>query len=491
MEFRLMKRSSRYKKIENENKQLSLKLGDLKKQLDFSLDNSLGGLVQSAFLQTNLTSFNPILRNNIYAPLTINWMILMYMYKTHGVIQTAIDMPVLDALRGGLELKSNQLGVDELKQIEDELEERGLLESIGEAMTWARLFGGGALIINTNQNPERELNIEAVKKLELYPANRWELMSIWKPGDPTTELTPWEWAAQKDQDYIYFYGEKLHKSRIITLSGKPAPYIIKWQLQGWGMSEVERMVEDFNAYIKTKNVTYDLLEEAKIDVYKFEGFKSQLATEAGTRITRNRVELMNQLKNFNNSIVLDKNDEFEQKQITFAGLAEVMKENRIGIASALRMPMTKLFGLSASGFNSGEDDIENYNAMVESEVRQKLRRPIKTILNLLCAVKYGKVFDIDFEFKPLRMLSAIDEENVKTSKANRYNALYDRMLLDSKEIGEIYQKENLLPIETAAAEGLLDEHPAAPMGIPLGGEDAGAGNIPKKSNKPESEKETV
>ena len=30
----------------------------------------------------------------------------------------------------------------------------------------------------------------------------------------------------------------------------------------------------------------------------------------------------------------------------------------------LKMPITKLFGISAAGFSSGEDDIENYNSMI-------------------------------------------------------------------------------------------------------------------------------
>src|ERR1051325_10753868 len=349
--------------------------------MNFSLQNSLGSLVQSAFLQTNLTSFNPILMNNIYAPLTINWTMLTYMYKTHGIIQTAIDMPVLDALRGGLELSSDQLSVDELSEIEDTLEENGILEAIGEATIWKRLYGGAAIIINTNQDPSTPLSLKGLKKLDLYPCNRWELMSMWKPGDPQVELNPWLWAAARNTEYVYFYGEKLHRSRILTMSGKAAPYIIRWQLQGWGMSEVERMVEDFNSYIKTKNVLYDLLEVAKTDIFRFEGFRNQLASAVGTQKTRERVELMNEMRNFNNAIVMDKLDEYDQKQITFSGLAEVMKENRIGIASALRMPLSKIFGLSATGFNSGEDDIENYNAMVESEVRQPLRKPIKNILN--------------------------------------------------------------------------------------------------------------
>jgi phage-related protein (TIGR01555 family) len=442
--------------------------------------NSLAAVVAGAQMQSNLTSFNPIIQNNIYAPLSINWQILTYMYKTHGIIQTAIDMPVLDALRGGLDIQSGEMDVDDIKELNDDLEENGIMEAIAEAGNWARLYGGGALIINTDQDPATPLDPGRMKRFELYAANRWEMNTNtgWVPQVRAVDGRGGQMMgvpgmyANINSDYFWFYGMKIHSSRVVTIAGKTAPYIIRWQLAGWGMSEVERMVEDFNAYIKTKEVLYELLEEAKIDVYQFENLTAQLATDTGTNLTKRRVQLMNELKSFQNAIVLDKNDVFEQKQITFAGLAEVMKENRIGIAAALRMPLTKLFGLSAAGFNSGEDDIENYNAMVESEVRQKLRRPIKKILNLMCLMKFGTELDHSFQYKPLRVLGAVEEEGVKTSKQNRYLTLYDRSLISSQEMGEITEKENLVPVETDMAKGLLDEHPVGPeMGMEDGEED--------------------
>ena len=449
------------KRLQNENKVLNLKLENLKAQQEFQATNSLTGLIQSAQAQSNLTSFNPILQNNLYAPLTINWTMLMYMYKTHGLIQTAIDMPVLDALRGGLDIQSQELDKDDIKALQDDLEEFSVLETIGEAMVWSRLFGGGGIIVNTDQNPETPLNKLKIKKLELYAANRWELMAAWKPGGFNMAADPFSQYAARIEEYFWFYNEKMHNSRIITLSGKAAPYILRWQLNGWGMSEVERMVEDFNMFLKTREVTYELLEEAKIDVYRLKDFNTQLASASGTQLTKARIQLMNELKNFNKAIIMDTVDEFEQKQITFSGLAEVMKQNMIGIASALRMPLTKIFGISASGFNSGEDDIENYNAMVESEVRQKLRKPIRQVLNLICQMKFGFEPDLHFEFKPLRVMSSVDEEVVKTSKHNRYLADFDRMLLNSQEMGDLLEKEKLVPIETEASKGLLEDHPLA------------------------------
>jgi len=483
--------------LKNQNEKLKVMLNGLKASESTSLQNSLSALVQGAsvFSQSNLTSFNPIINNNIYAPITLNWNILMYMYKTHGVIQTAIDMPVLDSLRGGLEITSDELSTDEVEELEDDMEEDGTLESLVEATTWKRLFGGAALIVNTDSDPSTPLdydNLGAIKKVEFYAANRWELMSVWKPNDLQTQLTPWLWAAAKNSEYVYFYGQKLHKSRVLVMSGKAAPYIIRWQLQGWGMSEIERMVEDFNIYIKSKNVLYDLLNEAKTDIYKFKGFNNQLITQGGTEKALTRMALINQAKNSNNAIGIDLEDEYDQKQIAFSGLAEVMKENRIGIASALRMPLTKLFGISSAGFNSGEDDIENYNAMVESEVRQPMRPVLRKILKLKMAAKFGFEPKFKFGFNPLRVMSSVDEETVKTSKQNRYLADYDRGLISSKEYGDVMQKEELIPIATDAAKGLLDDHPqpAAHGFEGDGGRGEGDPNAPEKKDKEKKPEET-
>lgn len=44
--------------------------------------------------QTAMASFNNLAYFSIYQPITINWTMLSFMYKTHGLLQTAIDMPV-------------------------------------------------------------------------------------------------------------------------------------------------------------------------------------------------------------------------------------------------------------------------------------------------------------------------------------------------------------------------------------------------------------
>lgn len=426
-----------------QNVSLLKQVGELKQA---TLQNSLSGLMSTAFPTSELNSFNTLSYNANYAPLTINWNMLMYLYKTHGVIQAAIDMPVQDAFRGGFDFKSTDLDATDVGDLEDYLENNDVYNVWRWTEIWSRLFGGAALLVNVDgEDPAQPLDLRRIKgkKLTFYAANRWEL----------TE------SSGRYADYYNFYGARMHHSRVVTIAGKEAPYTIKWILQGWGMSDMERMIQPLNLYLLTNNIVYDLLKEAKIDVLQFEGFASQLMTDKGTDIALKRVEAANRGKNAGNAIVLDTKDRFDQKQITFAGLAEIWKENRIGLASALRIPMTKLFGLSASGFNSGEDDIENYNAYVESDVREHAKPMVRKTIEIIQCAQYGGVLDLSFKFKPLRVLDSVQEEAIKTQQHARWFQDYQEGLLTAPEFMQLQESHGLIPISTAVGRGAEPDKP--------------------------------
>jgi len=411
------------------------------------LTNSLTGLAGSMMHQDNISSLIPLFSSNLYSPLTLNYTLLTYMYKTHGVLQTMIDEPVLDAFREGLELQSLELSAENIGELEDFAEEKGIWETVKQVLIWGRLYGGAGAIINVGQDWERPF-VEADMcqgELELYDADRWEFSG-----------------AMRSAKEFLFYGKKLDASRVLTFGGKRAPRIIRAQLSGWGMSEMERAVEDFNMWLRGRNVLYEILDEAKIDVYKIKDYAATLATADGEGLIRARIAATNQIKNFHNALILDKEDEYEVQANSFSGMAEVMRENRFGIASALRMPMTKIFGMSAAGFNAGDDDLENYNAMITSQVREPAKPIVRKVLRLLQLAVFGKVYDISFKFKPLRIIGAVEEETIKSSKQARYVALYSAQLLDAKEIGELLHKDNLVSIQTKAQQGLLPPHVTAP-----------------------------
>lgn len=390
-----------------------------------------------------IQSANPMFYNNRYYMITNMRTLLNEMYIEHGIIQTMIDQPVEDGFRGGFKILSSQLDADDIVQIEKKMEETDVVNKLIEALKWCRLFGGAGLIINVaGEDPSKPFDVETVgegKEVEFYSADRWELANTPYVLQPT----PTESGKLEDVNFNY-YGVSINPSRVLILKGKPAPSLKRLQLQGWGMSELERLVSPMNKFLKNQNVIYELLDEAKLDVYSIDNYAGSVASGQEEAVKK-RIMLTNYMKSYLNALILDAEDKFDQKQLSMAGVSEVLREARYDIASAMKMPVTKIFGMSSAGFNSGDDDIENYNSMIEREVRTPAKGVIKTIVKLMCKVVFDYVpDDIDIEFASLRIMKETEEEQLKTSKYNRFRDLYVNGLITKGEFYNLLQEENVI-----------------------------------------------
>ena len=407
----------------------------------------------SELLRLNtLFTQEPLVRATKHSLITLNWQELTYAYVNFGLVQRFIDQPILDALRGGIVVKSKELG-DKVKDIDIYMKDKGIYDAFINANKWKRLYGGGGLIINTSGKPDQPLNIDDIPQgaeLELYDADLWELNYAFNV-ESVNEFENDEGTGTVKYNY---YGVPLNDQRVIRLSGKRAPALVRRQLRGWGMSELERLMMSINQYMKNQQCIFEGLDEFKLDVYKFTGFNEALATANEEQIAK-KVREVNDNKNFQNAVVLDKEDDYVTKQITFSGLAEMVKEIRVGVACDLNMPITKLFGISSAGFNSGDDDIENYNAMIESEIRQPLRTPLLKVLKIVCKILFGFIpEDLDFEYKPLRILSGEQEEKVKSRKLERILNSLQLGIISVKTACKVINNSNVLDIQIPEVDEL-------------------------------------
>lgn len=377
-------------------------------------------------------------------------------YVEFGLVQTIVDVPVDDGLRGGIEVKSKQLDEEQIAELLVSLDRDDDINTAGQAAKWNRLFGGAGIIVLTDQDPEEPLDLKQINKdtpLEFRAVDMWEL--FWDKQnsegyDPAIQ--------SEDFETYSYYGEKLHKSRVMRLKGFTAPSFIRPRLRGWGFSVVEALVRSINQYLKSQSLAFEVLDEFKVDVYKIKNLVNTLLNANGENLVKKRVALANAQKNFQNAIVMDSEDDWDHKQLSFAGLGEAMKEIRMQVASDMRMPLTKLFGISAAGFNSGEDDIEVYNAMVESQVRNKLKYDLLRICEIKCQKLFGFVpDDISIAFKPLRVLSAVDEETVKTQKFTRVSQAKAAGEITTIEYRDACNKGNLFDITLDTDEAKLSE----------------------------------
>ena len=380
-----------------------------------------------------VSQVDTIFKNNRWYLISNMRQVLSQFYVENGIVQTFIDIPVDDALRGGIEVHTDELDEADIKLLHQKMDREEDFITVGQAMKWVRLFGGGGLIINVDERAEDEFKVENIKKgeenIEFIPVDMWELFSD-RMFAEDNEIERLDKRFADNKTSYNYYGQQIHHSRVLRIKGKRAPSFVRRRLRGWGYSELEGVIKSINQHLKTKALLFEILDEFKIDVFKMEGLQQALATPKGEALVSKRMEVVSAMKNYKSSVIMDANDDYIQKEIQFRGLSDVMNENDKHVASELRIPMTKLFGLSASGFNSGEDDIENYNSMVESQVRAKVKFEIRKIVEIRCQQLFGFVpEDLDFEFKALRMMSTKDEEEVKTHKFNR--------LLQARQAGEI------------------------------------------------------
>jgi hypothetical protein len=126
--------------------------------------------------------------------------------------------------------------------------------------------------------------------------------------------------------------------------------------------------------------------------------------------------------------------------------------------------------------------MENYNALVEGDVREKVLPLIDEVVKLRMQQLFGFIPEFTTKFHPLRILNASEEEDVANKKQTRALNLYDRDLLSGQEVMESLQKDKLLNVESEVLTGA--RVPIGPMDA--NSEDAGEGKGEKA--KPDAKK---
>ncbi len=408
----------------------------------------------------SLSSFNSY--NNISVELlSLQYYLLTYLYKTFGVLGRIIDAPVDKAYKnGGFDLEADSIDEDDIKELKDALVKFQDIKKLKTARKWARLFGGAALIALSGDDLSKPLNPENLynKSLDFMPVDRWQLTY----SLPNINIPGGTWQLTNYQMFNTDSYKEIHSSRVFILYGKEAPWLIQQQVQGWGISAFEQIFQDMNQFFKGRNVLFELLDEAKTDVLKLATLQTALISGDGERALQRMVDMIARNKNYKSQITLSKDDDYEQKQISFSGIAEIFKEIRIMISGASRIPVNELWGEGVTGFGSGEDSLEIYNSLVEDEVRGLDNDVINWVLKLRCYQLFGReVPDLIKTWKKLRVLSAIDEQNISDHKIANVLQLFDRQLLTPQEIMEYLKKQQIFVHDTKALRGDLEDMPLA------------------------------
>lgn len=399
--------------------------------------------------QAVLNYASPIILSLRYIPLANT-------YKSNGFAATAVDLPVSDAFRnGGFEIKSDVLTPDEITELKEKMSDANDLETLKDCLRWGRLYGGGCILIATNQKSDVPLSEQLLKgkPIEFFAVDRWQCV----PNASSLQLAQSfilqdNLMGERGNNQIY------DKSRVLIYTGKTQPYYIRNMLQGWGASIFEDIIPQLTEYLKANSVILELLDEAKIDVLKISGLSQLLQSAKGESVVRRRIEIAAQNKNYKSMIAMDTEDDYDQKQVSFGSLDQIIEKIFLLICSSLRIPYSKIFGRGANGFSSGEDDLENYNAMIDSEIRVPATKILKQMIDIRCLQLFGKKDEsLVIKWKPLRVLSEKEQQEMQTQKINSYVQLLQAGVLTPKQVAEHLANDEIITLSDEELNKLKDD----------------------------------
>ena len=227
-----------------------------------------------------------------------NWQQLDAAYQTNWLARQIVDVPAEDMCREWRSIKCEDAYAIRME------EDRLMLPSlVQEAISWARLYGGGGILMLTGQDLTKPLNVNRIRKGDLKRCivfDRYDMsamtLNTWNVLEPNFLLPEFY--------TITGGGQQIHWSHFARFNGARLPRRQMLQTQGWGDSELRKCLDDIMDMVASNDGIAELMQEANVDVIKREGLSDELASDQDDAII-NRYTLFSQMKSVVQMALLD------------------------------------------------------------------------------------------------------------------------------------------------------------------------------------------
>lgn len=385
-------------------------------------------------------------------------------YLASWLHRKIVDIPAQDMTRAGRDWDAPD---EDIAKIEAEEKRLGYWPKLREATRLGRL-GGGAILIGLGDDPSQELpaNVLPQQVQYLMVLSRWQLTLGELESDPGSP----NFGQPRFFKIIGLAREVIiHPSRMICFHGLPAPVLangVNADDRFWGMSVVEACDEAVQQATTACSGFASLIDEAKIDVYRFKGLVDTLTQPDGEAKLTTRVQATNTGKSVHRAIVLDSDDEWEQRQLTLTGMRDVIITYDARVAGAADIPATRLFGKSPDGQNStGESDLANYFQAIGAKQEMDLR-PAMERLDAVVLPSAGVKPDLTWTFSPLRVLTEQEQAEIEWKEAQAVEKIANTGLVPESALAKSVQNRLIESQRWPGLQEAIAEADAAGEGVP-------------------------
>ncbi|OJF97588.1 anti-CBASS protein Acb1 family protein [Pararhizobium antarcticum] len=337
-------------------------------------------------------------------------------YRGSWLPRKIVDIPALDSCRKWRDWQAKNAEIELIEAEENRLNVKG---KILEALTKARLFGGAAIFIGTGDaNPELPLNPDRVGKTGLKyltVLSRRDMTAGPIEQDVTNEYhgkpSYYEVTGSSSMQMV-----RIHPSRLVVFVGarQPDSLMMMGALEGWGDSVLTATLDAIKNADSTAGNIASLVFEAKIDIIRIPDFMKQISSPTYRADIIERYTLANMSKGINGTLLLDKEEEYETKSASLAGLTDILMAFMQIVSGAADIPVTRLLGQSPAGMNStGESDLANYHDRIQSIQQLEMTPAMHKMDECLLRSALGtRPAEVHFTWAPLKQMSEKERADI-------------------------------------------------------------------------------
>lgn len=290
-------------------------------------------------------------------------------YARGGIYSRVIDIPADLAMSRGINVTGDDDNV-----IGSELERLDFISNMSDALRWARLDGGSAILLMTDTGtladplPESfgqitELRVIEMTQLSVAPGGYYD-----DPGSPNySEPEMYQVTPINRGGGALVWSFYVHESRLLPVYGDPIPARLRFSERvPWaGRSSATGPYRAIERYERSLMLTLEVLKRKQQAVHRMEGL-SKMIQNGQEKLVRQRVDLVDEVRSLMNGVAVDAQDDYQVYDQTVSGIRDLIAEYQVAVSAESGIPVTSLFGRSAAGMNStGDNDLEGLYDLCE------------------------------------------------------------------------------------------------------------------------------
>jgi uncharacterized protein len=360
-----------------------------------------------------------------------------------------------ESLRQGFAVKTGNRELDEW--VKGRLEELQAASKLLEGWTWARLYGGGGVVLGASdgRDPSEPLDyttIESVPflvvfdKRELRPT-RW--YGDRSQADSEAFQSPSEASFGEPSHYELTRSggsntrtQEIHASRIIRFDGALTSRTRKRANYGWSLSEIQRIYTSLQTFNGAWASAAALFQDTSQGVFHVKGLTNMMAGDL-TDAVKMRLRMLDLSRSMTRSILVDADGEdyTRTESSAIGGLPGAIDKFVLLLAGAAEMPATILIGQAPAGLNAtGDSDIRWFYDRIRSGQQNYLKRRLEKLVRVLLRSKNNPVSGIEprgwtIEFKSLWQMTEKEDAELRKTTADTDAVYLTNQVITPEEVG--------------------------------------------------------